>query len=101
MSVCSPVFLSGQRKKKLPGRNLPEMGAAGTEPCRTEMADAPEGDSLGITAPSAVLMEASTGTVVLEKNPHEKLPPASVTKIMTLLLIFDSLSQERSVWRIL
>ena len=50
-------------------------------------------DSLGITAPSAILMEASTGTVVLEKNPHEKLPPASVTKIMTLLLIFDALSQ--------
>jgi len=50
-------------------------------------------DSLGITAPSAVLMEASTGTVILEKNPHEKLPPASVTKIMTLLLIFDALSQ--------
>ena len=63
------------------------------EAAGTEMADAPEGDSLGITAPSAVLMEASTGTVVLEKNPHEKLPPASVTKIMTLLLIFDSLSQ--------
>lgn len=52
-----------------------------------------EGDSLGISAPSAVLMEASTGTVVLEKNAHEKLPPASVTKIMTLLLIFDALSQ--------
>ena len=50
-------------------------------------------DSLGITAPSAILMEASTGTVVLEKNAHEKLPPASVTKIMTLLLIFDAISQ--------
>ena len=50
-------------------------------------------DSLGITAPSAILMEASTGTVVLEKNAHEKLPPASVTKIMTLLLIFDTISQ--------
>lgn len=50
-------------------------------------------DSLGITAPSAILMEASTGTVILEKNPHEKLPPASVTKIMTLLLIFDAISQ--------
>ena len=35
------------------------------------------GDSIGITAPSAVLMEASTGTVVLEKNSHEKLHPAS------------------------
>ena len=50
-------------------------------------------DSLGITAPSAVLIEASTGTVILEKNSHEKLPPASVTKIMTLLLIFDAISQ--------
>lgn len=52
-------------------------------------------DSLGVTAPSAILMEASTGTVVLEKNAHEKLPPASVTKIMTLLLIFDAISQEK------
>lgn len=51
------------------------------------------GDSIGITAPSAVLMEASTGTIVLEKNAHEKLHPASVTKIMTLLLIFDAISQ--------
>jgi len=50
-------------------------------------------NTLGITAPSAVLMEASTGTVILEKNSHEKLPPASVTKIMTLLLIFDAISQ--------
>lgn len=48
---------------------------------------------LGLTAPSAILMEASTGTVILEKNSHEKLPPASVTKIMTLLLIFDALSE--------
>ena len=53
-------------------------------------------DSLGVTAPSAILMEASTGTVVLEKNAHEKLPPASVTKIMTLLLIFDTSSQGKS-----
>ena len=52
-----------------------------------------ETDTLGISAPSAILMEASTGTVVLEKNAHEKLPPASVTKIMTLLLIFDAIAQ--------
>ena len=50
-------------------------------------------DTLGISAPSAILMEASTGTVVLEKNSHEQLPPASVTKVMTLLLIFDAISQ--------
>lgn len=44
-----------------------------------------------ITSPSAILMEASTGTVIYEKNADEVLHPASVTKIMTLLLIFDAL----------
>lgn len=51
-----------------------------------------EEDVLGLSAPSAVLMEVSTGTVILEKNAHESRPPASVTKIMTLLLIFDAIS---------
>ncbi|MBR6616170.1 MAG: D-alanyl-D-alanine carboxypeptidase, partial [Lachnospiraceae bacterium] len=41
--------------------------------------------------PSALLMEASTGTVIYEKNADEPQNPASVTKIMTLILIFDAL----------
>ncbi len=44
-----------------------------------------------ISAPSAILMEASTGQVIYEKHPDEQKPPASVTKIMTLLLIFDAI----------
>ena len=48
-----------------------------------------------ITAPSMVLMEASTGTVLAEKNAHEARPPASVTKIMALLLIFEAMDQNR------
>ena len=44
-----------------------------------------------ITAPSAILMEASTETVICEKNADEPRNPASVTKIMTLILIFDAL----------
>lgn len=44
-----------------------------------------------ISAPSALLMEASTGTVIYEKNADEPRNPASVTKIMTLILIFDAL----------
>lgn len=44
-----------------------------------------------IQAPSAILMEASTGTVIYEKNADEARNPASVTKIMTLLLTFDAL----------
>lgn len=44
-----------------------------------------------ISAPAAILIEASTGTVIYEKNADEMRAPASVTKIMTLLLIFDAL----------
>lgn len=44
-----------------------------------------------VSAPSAILMEASTGKVIYEKNADEQRHPASVTKIMTLLLIFDAL----------
>lgn len=50
---------------------------------------------LEISTPSAVLMEASTGKVVYEKAADEQLPPASVTKVMTLLLIFDALEDEK------
>lgn len=46
-------------------------------------------DTLRIAAPSALLMERETGTVLYEKNAHERLFPASVTKIMTMLLIAE------------
>lgn len=42
---------------------------------------------------SAVLIEASTGTVIFDKNKDEKLKPASITKVMTLLLIFEALEE--------
>ncbi len=48
-----------------------------------------------ISAPSAILMEASTGQVVYEKNADESRSPASITKIMTLILIFDALESGR------
>lgn len=44
-----------------------------------------------ISSPSAILMEASTGQVIYEKNADEPRSPASITKIMTLILIFDAL----------
>lgn len=44
-----------------------------------------------ITAPSAVLMETSTGKILFEKNSHDQRPCASVTKIMTLLLVFEAI----------
>lgn len=50
-------------------------------------------ETIGIEAPHAVLMEASTGTVLYEKDAHTAVPPASVTKIMTMLLIFEALEE--------
>ena len=44
-----------------------------------------------VTSKAAVLMEAETGTVIFEKNSNESLPPASITKIMTLIIIFDAI----------
>lgn len=50
-----------------------------------------EGEGVDIKSPSAILMEASTGTVLYEKAADEKRSPASVTKIMTALLIFEAI----------
>ncbi|MDQ8735519.1 D-alanyl-D-alanine carboxypeptidase family protein [Paenibacillus sp. LHD-38] len=47
--------------------------------------------NLAPSARSAILMDADSGTVIYEKNSHDKLPPASITKIMTLLLIMEAL----------
>lgn len=46
---------------------------------------------LKISAPSAILMEKETGKVIYEKNADEKLEPASVTKVMTILLIVEAI----------
>ncbi|MCR4430697.1 MAG: D-alanyl-D-alanine carboxypeptidase [Tepidanaerobacteraceae bacterium] len=46
-----------------------------------------------IKSPSAVLIDAGTGTVIFDKNSHQMLEPASITKIMTLLLAFEALDQ--------
>ena len=53
---------------------------------------------LEIAAPSAILMDAATGTILFEKNSHERLAPASVTKVMTLLLVMEALESGRISW---
>lgn len=49
---------------------------------------------LSLTAPSALLMEAHTGTVIFEKNAQERRPAASITKLMTLLLVFEAIEND-------
>ena len=50
-------------------------------------------EEMKLPAKGAVLMDAATGTVLYEQNAHEKLHPASVTKVMTMLLVMEALDQ--------
>ncbi len=70
-----------------------QEGTAGQPPAGETAANQPPAGALAISAPSAVLMEASTGQVVYEKEAHTSLHPASITKIMTMILIFDALKE--------
>ena len=51
-----------------------------------------------VAAKSAVLMDVETGTVLAEQNAHDPLPPASVTKVMTMLLIMEAIDDGRIGW---
>lgn len=57
------------------------------------MANSGEAETALIQAPSGVLMEAETGTVIYSKDEDTRRSPASITKIMTLILIFDALEK--------
>ena len=52
-------------------------------------------DDESVSAPSAILMEAGTGKILFEKNAHEHRPCASITKVMTLLLVFEAMDSGR------
>ena len=53
---------------------------------------------LDVAGKSALLMDAATGTVLYEKNAHEQLAPASVTKVMTMLLIMETIDSGKIGW---
>lgn len=69
----------------------PALPAFAREPVISVAVQAPVQVSLEVLAPSAVLMEASTGQIIYEKGADDRRSPASVTKVMTLILIFDAL----------
>jgi D-alanyl-D-alanine carboxypeptidase (penicillin-binding protein 5/6) len=54
--------------------------------------------SLRVNAKAALLMEPATGAILLAQNQHAKLPPASVTKVMTMLLIYEAVEDGRISW---
>lgn len=78
LAVVTSVQTAGKEGEAVVGDEVAEVGM-----------------EFGLTARSAVLMEASTGTVIYELNGDEQLSPASITKIMTLILIFEALEEGR------
>jgi len=81
LPACLTGFLASRRES-------PRLPAAPTPA-------AAETDAVQVKAPSAILMDAATGTVLFEKNADERREPASVTKIMTLLLVMEALEEGR------
>ena len=57
-----------------------------------------QGAALEVAGKSAVLMDTETGTVIYESNAHEPLAPASVTKVMTMLLVMEAIDSGRIRW---
>ena len=68
-----------------------------TAPCPAQAKKKPQPPqpSLDLSAPSVLLMEAETGTILYQKKAHTARPPASVTKVMTLCLIFDAIEKNQ------
>ena len=68
------------------------FGDGGSVDAISEQDEAKKVD-LALECKSAVLMEATTGEILYEQNPDEALPPASVTKVMTLLLVMEAIEE--------
>ena len=79
------IILSALFALYLPGLSVPASAEAWMQ-----------GDDLAIGAPSAALMEKETGRLIYEKNSHERLFPASVTKVMTMLLIVEDIESGKA-----
>lgn len=94
LAVLTVTGIGGNRPALAADTETAEGTSAGETEAEGETADtAPSSLQAGpeITAKSAVLLEGSTGRVLYEKNKDEQLIPASITKIMTILLIFEAL----------
>jgi D-alanyl-D-alanine carboxypeptidase (penicillin-binding protein 5/6) len=81
------IFLTGVFRLYTPVQAAAQTAAA-TE---SQSSGTEENDLLSLATPSAILLESTTGTIIYQKNAHEKMRPASITKIMTLILIFEAI----------
>lgn len=98
LAVLLSILLCAQNVYAMPAKEYlvyedTEQTQEDTEATQGEAENTTQAEGPIISAPSAILMEASTGQVIYEKDADTQRPPASVTKVMTMLLIFDALSE--------
>jgi D-alanyl-D-alanine carboxypeptidase (penicillin-binding protein 5/6) len=99
ISTALPTFAAATDKPDTesvtPDSNEAQSSNSDTPDSETEDSATPQFESI---ADAAILMEASTGEILYEKASNEALPPASITKIMTLLLTFEALERGDISW---
>lgn len=91
LSIYIPIVYA---KSEVPDKTIP------TNKEETEVQDTIENDTLNLApnAKSAIMIEASTGKIIYEKNADEQLSMASMTKMMTLLLIMENIENGNLKW---
>ena len=97
LSLLGPAFLPMASQFSVLAENESSTESGNPSPDTSNPDTTVPGASapVALSAPSALLMEASTGTIIYEKDAHSILHPASITKIMTLILIFDALDTQK------
>ncbi|WP_438286910.1 D-alanyl-D-alanine carboxypeptidase family protein [Paenibacillus hubeiensis] len=91
MSAVMPVMAAANNSGQV-------LTAAATKTQTAKAAQIPSVDSLGLKVKSAILMEASTGEVLLNVNANEAMPPASMTKMMTEYIVAEQVKQGKFSW---
>lgn len=92
-SQSSPSVSSSAAKTAASSASSSSKSSSSASPSLSADLPAPE-----LKAKSAILAEASTGKILYENNAHEKLPPASITKIMTELLTLEAIEDGKLKW---
>ncbi|MGF0034186.1 D-alanyl-D-alanine carboxypeptidase family protein [Bariatricus sp. SGI.154] len=96
MTVQEPIMYTDTRDESDAQKGIDTQEERDVQEEQNIQDEAAEGETVSgieVSAPSAILMESSTGQVIYEKDADTPRPPASVTKVMTLLLIFDALEE--------
>ena len=92
MSAVMPVMAAANDS----GQIL--TAAATTTKTPAKAVSIPSVDSLGLDVKAAVLMEASTGQILLSVNADKAMPPASMTKMMTEYIVAEQVKQGKFGW---